>query len=363
MTAHAKLSAVMNVLDAYYLRDYDGKQLGDYAAKGAVLSVDDPYTEYYTAEEFSDLKNSSSGDFVGIGATVSVTENNEIIVLETMAGSPAEKAGILPADILVKVEGEEFSGDRLQEAIAKIRGTDTGMETGVAVNVTIKRGDELKDLQLTREKIHTESVSFKMLDKNIGYIKIDSFNTKSDGEKDTYDEFVEAIDALKADGAAKLIFDVRDNGGGDADVVSEMLDYLLPEGIIMYTEDKNGKRDERKSDSSQLDMQMAVITNGRSASASELFTGALKDYDKAVIVGEKTYGKGVVQVVIPLSDGSGIKVTNSSYFTPNGTCVQGIGITPDINVSLSEENKNKSVKNLEYSQDIQLQRAVEVLSE
>ena len=362
LIAHGKLSAVMRVLDIYYLRDYDRKALSDMAAKAAALSVEDPYTEYYTAEEFDDLMDSSNGDFVGIGATVSVTTDNEIIVLETIPGSPAQRAGIMPEDILLKVEGEDFSGDRLQEAIKRIRGTDNGKETGVEVNITIRRGQEIIDLKLTRERIHTDSVSYKMLDNNIGYIKIDSFNTKTGKEKDTYEEFTEAIDDLKSQNAQKLIFDVRDNGGGDADVVSKMLDYLLPEGVIMYTEDKHGNRDERKSSAGELDMEMVVITNARSASASELFTGALKDYDKATVVGEKTFGKGVVQIIIPLSDGSGMKVTNSSYFTPKGTCVQGIGISPDIAVELAEADKNKYAKDLEYAKDTQLQKAVEILN-
>ncbi len=358
---YSKLNAVKSVLDTYYLRDYDEKKFEDMAAAAAVMSVEDPYTVYYTKEEFSDLLDNSNGDFVGIGATVSVTENNEIIILEPMPGSPAEKAGLVAGDLILKIEGVEYTGQQLNDAIRVMRGIDTGKAEGVELSVTIKRGVEIFDVTLTRERIHTDSVSYKMLSDRIGYVKIDAFNTKTGSEKDTYEEFCEAVTSLKADGADKLIFDVRDNGGGDADVVSKILDYLLPEGLIMYTEDKFGTRDEIKSDASELDMKMAVITNERSASAAELFTGALKDYKKAVIVGKKTFGKGVVQTVIPFIDGSGIKVTTSSYFTPGGTCVQDVGITPDIEVDLAEEYKNTAVTKLEFEQDAQLKKAVEAL--
>lgn len=359
---HAKLSSVMKILDSYYLRDYDKEKLTDMAAAAAVMSVDDPYTVYYTKNQFADLMDSSNGDFVGIGATVSVNDANEIVIVSTVSGSPAAAAGLLPNDVILKINGEAFSGEKLQEAVAKMRGTDENRETGVDINVTVKRGENMFDIVLKRERIHTDSVSYKLLDNNIGYIKIDGFNTKEGNEKDTYDEFLDAVGSLESEGAQKLIFDVRDNGGGDADVVSKILDYLLPEGIIMYTEDKYGNRKERKSDASELDMDMAVITNSRSASAAELFTGALKDYKKAVIVGEKTFGKGVVQTVIPLADGSGIKVTTSSYFTPGGTCVQGIGITPDYVVPLADEDKNTDVTKLDKSRDTQLQKAEELLN-
>lgn len=358
---YSKLVAVKAVLDSYYLYDYDETKLADMAAAAAVMSVEDPYSVYYSKEEFSDLLDSSNGDFVGIGATVSVTENNEIIILEPMNGSPAKKAGLEPGDILLKIDGVEYTGEQLEDAIRVMRGIDSGRAEGVEFKVTIKRGEEIFDVKLTRERIHTDSVSHKMLSDRVGYIKIDAFNTKTGSEKDTYEEFYEAVADLKKSGADKLIFDVRDNGGGDAEVVSKILDYLLPEGLIMYTEDKYGEREEIKSDASELDMEMAVITNERSASAAELFTGALKDYKKAIIVGKKTFGKGVVQSVIPFMDGSGIKVTTSSYFTPGGTCVQGVGITPDIEVDLPEEYKNTSVTNLEFEQDIQLKKAVEAL--
>lgn len=358
---HAKLTAVTNVLDKYYLRDYNSEKLADMTASAAALSVEDPYTVYYTKEQFSDLLDSSNGDFVGIGATVSVTEDNEIVILAPIEGSPAEKAGLQAGDILMKIEGEAYTGDQLSEAIEAIRGINSGKEAGVSVSVTVRRGDDVFDVTLTRERIHTDSVSYKMLDDYIGYIKIDAFNTKSKNEKDTYEEFIQAIDELKNQGADKLIFDVRNNGGGDAEIVSKMLDYLLPEGLIMYTEDKHGNRNEVMSDASELNMKMAVITNENSASASELFTGALKDYKKAVVVGKRTFGKGVVQTVIPFLDGSGIKVTTSNYFTPGGTCVQDVGITPDIEVELPEEYKNMVVTKLEFEQDTQLQKAVEVL--
>jgi len=353
---HIKLSTIMNILDEYYLYDYNEEELTDLAAAGAVLSVGDPYTEYFSKAEFSDMQNNSRGDFVGIGATVGVTEENEIIVLDVTPNSPAEAAGILSGDIITKIEGEIFSGDRLTEAVEKMRGKQDENVTGTEVRISIRRGTDEFDLILERERIHTKSVSYKMLEDNIGYIKIDAFNTKSEKEKSTAEEFSDAIAELEAGGAEKLIFDVRNNGGGDADIVSQMLDMLLGEGVIMYTEDKHGNRVEERSEAGELDMEMAVIANKDSASAAEVFVGALKDYNKATIVGETTYGKGVVQVIIPLTDGSGVKVTYASYYTPNGKNVSGSGISPDIEVKL-----DKNIKDLKPEEDLQLQAAIEVL--
>ncbi len=355
--AHIKLSAVGDVLDEYFLYDYDKKDFADMSAAGAVLSVNDPYTVYYSKEDFEAMRASSGGNMVGIGVTVIKNDNNEIEITDVETNSPAYEAGLMPGDIILKVDQKAYSGDELNQAAAYMRGVDA--DAGTDITLLVRRGKDELTIQVTRRKIHRESVSYKLISGNIGYIKIDAFNIASDSGKSTADEFKSAVNLLISDGAGSLIFDVRNNGGGDAKVVCDMLDFLLPEGVVMYTEDKAGKRENYTSAPGGIDLPMAVITNSQSASASEVFTGALRDYEKATVVGEKTFGKGVVQAIVKLYDGSGVRVTEAEYYTPNGTNVQGNGISPDIEVkqdiklSLGEPNPEA---------DMQLKTAIEVLS-
>lgn len=363
-TLWSKLRTISSIADNYYLHDYDREAYADGAAKGAVAALGDPYTVYYNKQEYKDFTDSMNGDFVGIGAYVqNDTENDEIVIAEPMKGGAAEEAGLLPGDVIYAIDGKHYTGTQLDEAIAAMRGSADGSPEGVELTVTIKRGDTMTDYKLTRKRIHSDTVSSKMLDGGIGYIKIDSFNTGMDGEKNTFEEFSEHLDTLQSQNMSRLIIDLRNNGGGDADIVSKIADIIVPEGTIMYTEDKYGKREYKKSDESELNIPIALLVNENSASASELLAGALKDYGKAKLVGTTTYGKGVVQTVIPFSDGSGMKVTVSSYFTPNGYCVQDKGITPDYETELPEELKKKPVSDLTYEEDVQLQKAIEILSE
>lgn len=343
-----KVSTVEYVLDNEYLYDYDKEKLADYAAFGMVGAIDDPYTIYYPKDDFSAFNNDANGDFVGIGiVVVQNTENNTIEIESVTKGGPADKAGIKAGDILTKVDGEAFSAGEFSEAVLKVRGMQyEDGSVGKEVKITVKREGKEKEFTVLREKIHTDSVESEILEKDIGYIKISGFKT-SDGENpDTFQEFKNHFENLKEKGAKKLIIDLRDNGGGDLKIVTKITDMLIPEGVLMYTEYRNGKRNYIYSDKNEVNLPMTVLTNEYSASASELLTGALKDYKKATVIGTKTYGKGVMQQVYPFSDGSGMVVTVAKYYTPKGTCVQDTGIIPDVVV----EDQNK-----------QIEKAIEVL--
>lgn len=351
---YAKVATVQYILDNEYLYEYDESVLADYAALGMVIGLDDPYTMYYSAEEFSDYSDSGNGDFVGIGIIVTANYEQNVIQIESVIkGGPSEKAGIKAGDILFAVDGTEYSAMEYAEAIAKVRGMDEeGGSVGKSVNITVLRGGEKISFDIIREKVHTESVESKLLNDGIGYIKISEFNSSDGVNPDTYEEFKSHYNSLREQGAKKLVIDLRDNGGGDLDVVVNIIDMLVPKGNIMYSEDKHGRRDYIKSDSEETDLPIAVVVNGQSASASELMTGALKDYQKATVVGTKTYGKGVMQRVYPFTDGSAMVVTVAKYYTPNGTCVQDEGITPDIVIEPGEGEE-----------DLQLNKAIEILSE
>ena len=345
---YSKISGIQSVLDSKFLYPYDEEKAADMAALGITASLEDPYTIYYDKKQFSDYTNLSKGDFIGIGITVVWDkEKDEILVTSVMENSPGEKAGIITGDVIVAVEGITYTGSQMTEAVNKIKGAEN-----TSVDVTIKRGTRNLNLTLTRERIHEDTVSCSMKEDGIGYIKISAFNnTMSQKDPSTDKEFEKAIAELTEKGMEKLIIDLRDNGGGDLQVVSHIIDSIVPEGLIMYYEDKFGNRTEMKSDKEEMTLPIAVLVNGNSASASELMTGALKDYQKATIIGEKTYGKGVMQNVMGFSDGSGMTVTVAKYYTPLGTCVEGTGITPDITVTNSGEK------------DIQLQTAIDYLTE
>lgn len=361
---YSKLSGIQSVLDDAFLYDVDEEKAADYAALGLSASLNDPYTVYYNKQQFSDYMDAGSGDFVGIGITVMFDkDNNEIKVISVMDNSPGFEAGILPNDVITAVDGEKYSGTQMNDAVSKIRGIDSGGDVeGTSVNVTVRRGNDEKQLTIVRKRIHQDTVKAEMLDNKIGYIRISSFNRSANADElSTSDEFLKSLNELLGKGMEKLIIDVRDNGGGDIEVVSKIVDRLVPSGLIMYTVDKKGRRDEVKSDSTELDMPMVVLVNENSASASELMTGALRDHKKATVVGVKTFGKGVMQRIYPFSDGSGMSVTVARYFTPAGICVQDEGITPDVISELPNDKKETPAASLDKSEDTQLQKAIEIL--
>lgn len=361
---YTKVAGIERVLDSEFLYDYDEEKLADYAALGMTMGLEDPYTVYYNKQQFTQYTDDAGGDFIGIGITVVWNkEADEIEVISVMDNSPGKEAGILPGDVIVGVEDNRYTGSQMNEAVSRIKGTELENPENTSVNIIVRRKDKEMDLTLVRKRIHQKTVTCSMDGNDIGIIRISAFNTASkEGEKSTDEEFKDAICELTQKGMKKLIIDLRDNGGGDLGSVSEIIDMIVPEGLIMYTEDKHGNREELTSDKNELNIPMAVIVNGNSASASELLTGALKDYNKAKIIGTKTFGKGVMQAIYPFSDGSGMVVTIAKYFTPGGTCVQDEGITPDITCELPEELKDTPVTSIPRNKDIQLQTAIDFLN-
>ena len=354
-----KINTVESRLDAAYLYDYDKNELTEAAISGYVEALDEPYTHYYTREEFSSYMEALSDEYTGIGVVVSVSGNDEIEVVSTFENSPAYNAGILPGDILIKVDGEMYAGSQMNEAVAHIKSG----KAGEPVNVTMRRGDKEIDFEIERGNIETDSVSGEMLDNNIGLVRISAFNSSMEkGGRDTYTEFKETVERLQSEGMEKMIIDLRDNPGGELTVVCNIADMLLPEGAIMYVEYKDGERDTYSSDADALGIPMAVLINGNSASASEVLTGALKDYSVAEIIGTTSYGKGIVQSVFPFADGSGLSLTVARYFTPADVCIHDIGIKPDKIVEMPEEYSIYYASSVPHEKDPQLQAAIESLT-
>ena len=340
-----KLDFLKDVIDLKYLEKTDEKTLEENIYKGLLQGLNDPYSVYYTKDEYDALKEETSGSYCGIGALVSQNADTGVITaINVFKGSPAEKAGMKNGDIIFKVEDKEVTGEDLNNVVAKMKGEK---DTKVKINVYRTSEKEYIDLEVTRDKVDVPTVEHKMLDKSkgIGYIQITQF------EEVTYDQFKEALDDLKKRGMKSVIFDLRNNPGGLYDTVCEMLNDLLPEGTLVYTKDKDGNKQEKKSDANFLDMPMVVLQNENSASASEIFAGAIQDFGAGKIVGTQSFGKGIVQSIIPLSDGSAVKLTVEKYYTPKGVNIHGKGITPDVKVEISKDGKK----------DNQLQKAIEVI--
>lgn len=323
-----KMNLLLDYMDDTFLYEYDGEVLEEKIYAAMLEALDDPYSRYYTPEEYTELMESTNGTFYGIGATITTdSETGDIYVVEPYEGSPAEEAGVLPGDIIRAINGEPIKGKDSGQVADEMHG-----EEGTSVVVTFQRGDEFYDATIVRRAVDIKTVASEMLEDDIGYIVISHFSAV------TYKQFTDAYEELESEGMKGLILDVRANPGGRLDTVTDMLDYLLPEGLLVYTVDKKGSRGEIVSDASaMLDIPCAVIADENSASASEVFCGALQDYDAAEIIGTQTFGKGIVQSIIPLDDGSAIKITIEDYYTPNGNNIHGVGITPDRVVELDEE--------------------------
>lgn len=343
-----KAEAIQQVIDKLYLEEEDVQAVQEGVYKGMVSALGDPYSVYYTKEEYDAFQESYTGEYCGIGASLLQNADTGLItIVKTFKGSPAQEAGLKTDDILYKVEGEEVTGEDLSEVVARVKGKE-----GTTVKVTIMRGSEEMDLELVRKTISVPTVEYEMLDNNMGYIIISEF------DEITTSQWMEAYETLKQQGMTSLIVDLRNNPGGGLSVVAEILDSILPEGMIVYHEDKNGQREEYKSDEEhKIEVPLAVLVNGNSASASEIFAGAVKDYGIGTLIGTTTFGKGIVQQMVSLGDGSAMKVTISKYYTPNGVCIHGTGIEPDIQVEFDAEAYEKD------ESDNQLQKAIEVLSQ
>jgi len=349
-----KLTYLEKIIDNSYLEKVDETAYADGIYKGFMNSLGDPYSCYYTKDEYSQLVESSSGIYCGIGATVTQNIKTGIItIVKPFETGPAYKAGLLTGDIIYKVADEEVTGIDLATVVSNMKGKE-----GTKVKVTIIREGENDPIEynIVRQKIEVPTIEYKMLEDKIGYIIITAF------DEVTTSQFKNAVDKLEKAGMKGLVIDLRDNGGGLLKSVVQMLDRLLPKGLIVYTEDKYGKRvEENAINDDLLKVPMSVLINGNSASASEIFAGAVQDYKIGTLVGTTSFGKGIVQKVLPLSDGTAIKLTISKYFTPKGRNIHGIGITPDIEVELADELKQKVVITVE--EDNQLQEAIKVVKE
>ncbi len=349
-----KLTEIEGLMNNYYLDELDEEQIETWLYKGAVAGLGDPYAAYYTEEEYQSLRDSTNGSYCGIGVEISQNMNTGIVtVVRVFEDGPAMEAGLLPGDILYKVGDTEVTGMDLTMVVSLIKG-----EENTQVTVSVVRDGEADYLELSVERrtIEIQTVGSAMLEDQIGYISITSFDDV------TTAQFNKALDELEAQGIKGLVVDLRDNGGGLVSSVCAILDRLLPEGLIVYTEDKYGNREEETSDAEHyFDKPLAVLVNGNSASASEIFAGAVKDYGIGTLVGTKTFGKGIVQKIYPLHDGTAVKLTVSKYYTPKGNNIHEIGIEPDVEVELYEELKKEVLVPLE--EDNQLQKAIEVLKE
>ena len=345
------LNNYRRIIDKYYLGEIDEEELKEGAISGYIKGLGDEYTEYISKEDMEDYMADTVGNFVGVGIyMVQDTEANKIMVLSPIKGSPAEKAGIQPGDYIISVDGVSYTGEQMTEASNNIKG-----EEGSKVKIQILRDNETLDFELTRENIKVNPVEGEVLEKNIGYIAFSSFD---DG---TAEEFKNKFQELEKQGIKSLIIDLRNNGGGIVDEALSIANYILDkDSVILYEVDKNNNETvEKTTDDPIINIPIVVLTNGNTASSSEILAGALKDHKKATIVGEKTYGKGVIQQLLTLPDGSGLKITSEKYLTPNRTEINKIGIEPDEKVELPESVI--SVLNVERNEDTQLQKAIEIL--
>lgn len=351
-SVESKLEEIQALMETYYLEDIDAEQVEDYLYKGAVAGLGDIYAAYYTEEEYQSMIDSTNGSYYGIGVEISQNMTTGIITISRIfEGSPAEEAGLLPGDVIYRIAGEEVTGEDLNKVVALIKGEEY---TTVTVEVARDGESGYLEFEVERRTIEVPTVESEMLENQIGYIAITSFDDV------TTEQFMTALDTLESQGMEALVVDLRNNGGGLVSSVCAILDRLLPEGLIVYTEDKYGNREEEYSDAEHyFDKPLAVLVNGNSASASEIFAGAIKDYGIGTLVGTTTYGKGIVQKIYPLSDGTAVKLTVSKYYTPKGNNIHGTGIEPDVTVELDEDLRYEV--EVPKEEDNQLQAAIKAL--
>lgn len=348
-SSEEKLSVLKGLIDENYIGDVDEEALEEGIYKGYIQGLEDPYSVYYNEEETKDLYETTEGEYSGIGAVLSQDlESGVITLVQIYEDSPAAKAGLKDNDILTKVGDIEVTDMDLSEVVTYIKG-----EKGTDVDLTVLRGEDAEEITVTatRDTVEAQTVKYEMLEGQTGYLSVSEFDSV------TYAQYEEALNELTAQGMTGLIVDLRNNPGGNLNTVCEMLDLVLPKGTIVYTEDKDGKRETATSDDEhQINVPMVVLVNGNSASASEIYAGAIQDYGIGKIVGTQTYGKGVVQQIFDLGDGTSVKLTIAEYFTPNGRSIDGEGITPDVEVEYEADENNPEADN-------QLEKALEVMKE
>jgi len=341
-----KVAEILSALSAYYYEDIPTEKLPDGMYAGMVDSLGDRYTTYFTAEEYKEYISGSNGTYYGIGAVLTQDRKTGVISISRVyEGSPAEKAGLLKGDIFISADGVAAEGIDITEFVTHVKG-----DKGTKVKLVMERDGKKKTFTVIRDEVEVPTVEHQMLKNHTGYISILEF------DKVTADQFRTALKDLKKQKMTSLIVDLRDNPGGMVSSVTEILDEILPKGLLVYTQDKNGKKTEYKSDSNELGMPLAVLVNENSASSSEIFAGAIKDYEYGTLIGTKTFGKGIVQVLLPLSDGSAIKVTTAKYFTPKGNYIHEVGIEPDVKLEYKQQKKEYDI-----NKDNQVKKALEIL--
>ena len=355
---NSKLTELQTIIDKKYLFEdkveVEKEESGIY--NGFLFGLNDPYAVYYTPEELASFMDETNGSYCGIGAMVSQDRKTGVsTIIRVFEGSPAEKAGIRPGDIIFAVGDTEVTGMDLTIMVNNyIKGEE---DTNVEITVYREDTGEYVDLTVTRKPVDVQTVTGKMLDDEIGYISVIEFDKVTDAQ------FKQKIEELNTQGMKKLIVDLRNNPGGELNTVVSMADYVLKDGgRILTVADKEGAEEVYDAkDGHSLEIPMVVLVNGNSASASEVFTGALKDYEAATVVGTQTFGKGIVQTLFPLSDGSAVKLTTNHYYTPNGHDIHGEGIAPDVEVELNEEAAKMPV--IPEDMDNQLQEAIRIIEE
>ena len=348
----AKINELAGYIHLYFYEDVDNETLAEGLYSGLLEGMDDKYTDYYNKQEYQDLQITATQNYYGIGAGLTQERDTmQVSINHVYQGSPAESAGLLEGDIIVMVEDIEAVSMELSELVTYIRG-----EEGTSVHLQIYREGESDylEFEVTRANIDLPTVEYKMLEGNKGYIHIMEFGAP------TAEQFEQAVEDLKGQGMEAVILDVRDNPGGMVTSVTKILDDILPEGTVVYTQDKYGSKQEFTSEGdTYMDYPLAVLMNGNSASASEILAGAIRDFEYGTLIGTTTYGKGVVQTIYPLSDGDAIKLTTAKYFTPKGENIHGTGIEPD--VELEFDYQGDRTKGYDEMQDNQVLKALEVL--
>ncbi len=347
-----KIQSLAQFIQSNYYEDVDTETLQEGLYAGLFDNLD-VYSQYYTADEAKQLfETNVSGTYCGIGASLQQDAETKIVtVMHVYDGSPAQESGLKEGDVIVSADDYDASSMDLSEFITHVRG-----EEDTQVHLVIARSGESENLEfdITRKNLVLPTVTSQMLKNNTGYIQVTEFT------EHTTEQFEEALQTLQDQGMTALIVDLRSNPGGMLTSVCDMLDDILPKGLLVYTEDRSGNREDYNStDDKSLDLPLAVLVNGNSASASEIFAGAIQDRKAGTIVGTTTYGKGVVQSILSLKDGSAFKLTTSRYFTPNGTCIQGIGITPDVELDYEFTGPEDATYSVDY--DNQIQKALEIL--
>lgn len=347
-----KLETLAEIIDSRYYEEVDSQQIEEGIYQGLMNSLGDPYSQYYKADEYKSLMDSTTGSYYGIGAVLSQDqETMQVTVLHVYKGSPAEEAGVKDGDVILAVDGAETEKEELSELVKRIKGSE-----GTTVSLTLQRKgvDKSLTVQVERRQVEVPTVEYQMLQDSTGYLQITEFSDVTPGQ------FEKAVADLEGQGMTSLIVDLRNNPGGVLESVNEILDLILPEGIIVYTEDKYGNRtDYTSKGDTYMEMPLAVLINENSASASEIFAGAIKDYEYGTLIGTTTFGKGIVQQIIPLKDGSAVKVTIARYFTPKGNYIHEVGIEPDIR--LEYEYLGPEDEEYDIMKDNQVLKALEVL--